>query len=95
MSTILYYSKFCENCNGYSNYPWSFQWMLQQERVMEIHQYLKDHTEIVEWVAIDDMQLGRDDDERTWGLRNFVHTPKGMEGIKQCGKKEKILEYLL
>ena len=28
------------------------------------------------------------------GLKNFVHVPKHMEGIKQTGIKEKILKFL-
>jgi hypothetical protein len=30
-----------------------------------------------------------------WGLTNFVLTPKGSEGIKQTGIKEKILKHLI
>jgi hypothetical protein len=29
-----------------------------------------------------------------WGLENFVLTPKGKEGLKQSGIKEKVLTYL-
>jgi len=35
------------------------------------------------------------DMEMDWGLSNFVLTPKGSEGIKQTGIKEKILNFLL
>jgi hypothetical protein len=31
---------------------------------------------------------------RIWGLENFVLTPKALEGIKQSGIKEKVLEFL-
>jgi hypothetical protein len=31
---------------------------------------------------------------KDWGLDNFVLTPKGAEGIKQSGIKEKILKFL-
>ena len=30
-----------------------------------------------------------------WGLDNFVETPRGSEGIKQKGIKEKVLNFLL
>jgi hypothetical protein len=32
--------------------------------------------------------------EMDWGLTNFVLTPKGSEGIKQNGIKEKIIKFL-
>jgi hypothetical protein len=32
--------------------------------------------------------------EMDWGLTNFVLTPKSIEGIKQTGIKEKILNFL-
>jgi hypothetical protein len=55
---------------------------------MEIERYLKDHPEIEKWVAIDDLNMGRE------GLTNFVLTPKSSEGIKQSGLKEKVLKFL-
>jgi hypothetical protein len=32
--------------------------------------------------------------DRSWGLENFVHTPRSYEGIKQSGIKEKIINFL-
>jgi hypothetical protein len=32
--------------------------------------------------------------EMDWGLTNFVLTPSSIEGIKQSGIKEKIINYL-
>jgi hypothetical protein len=29
-----------------------------------------------------------------WAIDNFVLTPKSSEGIKQCGVKEKIINFL-
>jgi len=29
-----------------------------------------------------------------YGLKNFVHTPRSNEGIKQSGIKEKIIKFL-
>jgi hypothetical protein len=40
------------------------------------------------------MAKNYDNIERTWGLENFVLTPKALEGIKQSGIKEKVLEFL-
>ena len=74
---------------------------LEQERHFEILDYLKNHPEITHWVAIDDLGMGIDvvytdgqEDQRYWGLSNFVWTAIPLEGIKQSGKKEKILEFL-
>lgn len=75
---------------------------LEQERHFEILDYLKNHPEITHWVAIDDLGMGIDivysdgvEDERYWGLTNFVWTPRESEGIKQSGKKEDILKFLI
>ena len=63
-------------------------------RVIEIKQYLHDHPEIPHWVAIDDLDMGKDGDRKDWGLDNFVLTPRSNEGIKQSSIKEKILKFL-
>ena len=83
------------------NFVWTRQWDLEQSRSLEILQYLKDHPEITNWVAIDDLNMGipqRHESwgemEMDWGLTNFVHTPKSSEGIKQSGVKEKIIKIL-
>ena len=44
--------------------------------------------DIQRWVAIDDLDLS------PWIPNNFVHTPRGNEGIKQSGVKDKILNIL-
>lgn len=81
--------------------PDQFQWrrgtMYEQQRCVEVHQFIIDHPEITNWVCIDDLQLGAKDShgfEQIWGLSNFVHTPRMNEGIKQSGIKDKILEFL-
>jgi hypothetical protein len=65
--------------------------------------FLKDNAQevnITHWVAVDDLNMGKEihsrygDETREWGLTNFVWTPLSTEGIKQAGKKEKILKYL-
>jgi len=88
-------------CNNYGeDFPWVRQWDLEQTRSLEIKQYLQDHPEVTEWVAIDDLDMGKTGMSYSvkwvhdWGLENFVLTPKGNEGIKQSGMKEKILTYL-
>ena len=83
------------------NFPWSRQWDLEQSRSLEILQYLKDHPEVTEWVAVDDLNMGIPQTHETWGememdwgLTNFVLTPKSSEGIKQTGIKDKIIKIL-
>lgn len=85
---------------GHNDFPWNRYTDLEQQRYFEILRWLRDHPEITNWVAIDDLNMGktftdyRGEIERSWGLENFVHTPKSNEGIKQCGKREKILSFL-
>ena len=83
------------------NFVWSLQWRLEQSRSLEVLQYLKEHPEVTEWVAVDDLNMGKNQThkawgemEMDWGLTNFVLTPKSSEGIKQSGIKEKIIKYL-
>ncbi len=68
-------------------------------RILEINKYLKDHTEVTHWVAVDDMDLGEKigpiSGNSNGGLKNFVITKKPHnEGIKQCGVKEKLIKFL-
>jgi hypothetical protein len=83
-----------------ADFQWSRQWDLEQTRCFEIHQYLKEHSEITHWVAVDDLdmrKIGKHysmDFEHEWALENFVWTPLSNEGIKQTGVKESILKYL-
>jgi len=84
-------------CDKPDEFEWFRQTMYEQQRCIEVRQYLIDHPEITHWACIDDLQLGEKDSygfERKWGLSNFVHTPRENEGIKQAGVKEKLLEYL-
>ena len=96
------FTKFLKECDVPQNFPWSRTYDLEQSRSLEINQYLQDHPEITHWVAVDDLNMGIPqtnetwgDLEMDWGLTNFVLTPKGSEGIKQTGKKEEILNFLL
>jgi hypothetical protein len=85
-------------CDWYSDqtWIWSPRWDLEMTRVIEIKQFLHDHPEVTHWVAVDDLDMGKNgEDWKNWGLDNFVLTPSGNEGIKQTGIKEKILKFLL
>jgi len=79
---------------------WSKDWDLEMCRVIEIKQYLHDHPEITHWVSIDDLDMGKTglkwsvEFEHDWALDNFVLTPRGNEGIKQSGIKEKVIKFL-
>lgn len=71
-------------------------------RVIEINQWLDEHPEVTNWVAVDDMWMGITPNKlslrlqyQEWGLKNFVHTPHSYEGIKQSGVKDKIIKLLL
>ena len=73
---------------------WTEKWDLEQSRSIEIQQYLIDHPEITNWVAVDDLNMGNNESWKVWGLSNFVLTPRSREGIKQSGVKERILRFL-
>lgn len=86
----------------HGEFPWSRTEDLEQQRHFEIKRWLRDHPEVTHWVAIDDLNMGIHVEassygpfDRDWGLENFVWTPRADEGIKQLGKKEKILKFLI
>ena len=85
------------NCDNPDELEWNRIRAYEQQRCIEVKQYLTDHPEITQWVCIDDLQLGERDTYnhiQKWGLSNFVHTPKMSEGIKQQGIKDRILQFL-
>ena len=95
------FTKNLGECEVPKNFPWSRTYDLEQSRSLEIKQYLQDHPEITHWVAVDDLDMGIPQTHETWGeiqmdwgLTNFVLTPKGSEGIKQTGIKDKIIKFL-
>ena len=83
---------------------------LEGGRSDEIHEWLNHHAKKpilkggmdkvydIKWVAVDDLDMsekfGDISGNYIRGLKNFVHCPKHMEGIKQTGIKEKILKFL-
>lgn len=84
-------------CTWYNDmvWVWSPRWDLEMTRVIEIKQFLYDHPEITHWVAVDDLNMGKNgEDWKDWGLDNFVLTPSSDQGIKQSGIKDKILKFL-
>ena len=88
-------TKLLGQCNQPENYPWLRKWDVEQSRSLEILQYLFDYPEVSQWVAIDDLDMGKNGEEwKDWGLDNFVLTPSRTEGIKQSGIKEKIIKFL-
>jgi hypothetical protein len=88
-------TKLLGQCDQPENYPWLRKWDVEQSRSLEILQYLRDNPEITQWVAVDDLNMGKNGEEwKDWGLDNFVLTPSSSEGIKQSGIKEKIIKFL-
>jgi len=60
---------------------------LEGGRSEEINWYVDAHKdEIQAWVSVDDLKM--------YQLEHFVECPKWLEGIKQCGIKEKIIKEL-
>jgi hypothetical protein len=67
------------------------------ERVCEIKYWLSEPPEVTNWIAIDDLDLGEQFgliSGKSNGLKNFVHSTKSTQGIKESGIKEKILKFL-
>jgi hypothetical protein len=89
-------TKFLSECTEPDEFIWNSEVDLEQTRSLEILQWLADHPEVTHWVAVDDLDMAlRKTSNFTWGLENFVRTPRMREGIKQTGVKEKILKFLL
>ena len=69
-----------------------------ESRSWEILAWLKEHSEVTHWVAVDDLDMsehyGPISGNLNFGFKNFVLTPRSKEGIKQCGIKEKIIKFL-
>jgi len=69
--------------------PYSAMQLLEENRAKEILEHYDIHKP-GSWIAIDDLNLG------SWiSEKHFVLTPRFMEGIKQTGKKDEIINKLL
>jgi hypothetical protein len=73
------------------HFEFTFDNSLEIERSCEILHWLSEHPEVTHWVAVDDLDMTLND---SWGLENFVLTPRKREGIKQSGIKDKIIKFL-
>ena len=78
-------------CDKIDDFLWTRSLQYEQQRAFEINQYIKDNPEITHWVAIDDLDMSQ---RKTWGITNFVLTPRMSEGIKQSGIRERIMSFL-
>jgi hypothetical protein len=78
------------------DFPWQRIVDLEQTRYLEITKWLRENPEVTHWVAIDDMDMSERfvDGKFSWGVKNFVRTPRANEGLKQSGVKEKVLKFL-
>jgi hypothetical protein len=95
------YTPNLSECTNYDDeFPWNRGLYLEQTRSLEIKQYLINNPSIENWVAVDDLDMGKIVIQYSmeyiheWGLNNFVLTPRENEGIKQISIKEKIISFL-
>jgi hypothetical protein len=85
-----------EEFDEYCGVLFKYKGWNERARILEIEEWLKNNP-VDAWVAVDDMPLGEyinPDGSTSHGLKNFVHTPRLYEGIKQSGVKKKIIEFL-
>lgn len=102
LTEVFHYTNWLEEGRTPSDFEWSRIDGREQERYFEIKDWLKSHPEVTHWVAVDDLNMGIHMEktgwgvayDRSWGLENFVCTPRVQQGIKESGIKEKILKYL-
>lgn len=102
---VFHYTNWLEDgfIKDHDEFSWSRSEGREQERHFEILRWLRDHSEVTHWVAVDDLHMGIHVehswrgayDREGWGLENFVHTPLSNEGIKQSGVKDKIIKHLV
>jgi hypothetical protein len=78
-------------CDKPEDFEWVWKLRYEQERSLEINQFVKDDPTITHWVAVDDLDMAL---TGKWGLKNFIITKRMNEGIKESGIKEKIIEIL-
>jgi len=86
------FAKDLENGFEYAFMPDRYR--LEIARCAEVNHWLSENPKS-KWVAVDDLDLSFDTWENwKFGLKNFVHTPRLLEGIKQSGKAEKVIKFL-
>ncbi len=85
-------TKMVEHFDIPDGFPFHRFYQYEQERSLEILDWLSEHPEVTHWVAVDDLDMSSNN--REWGLDNFVWTPQDTEGIKQTGKKQQIIDFL-
>lgn len=102
VTEVFHYTNWLEEGRLLAGFHWTRNDGPAQERHFEILEWLKNHPEVTNWVAVDDLHMGihvgassYGPFDREWGLENFVWTPRNWEGIKHSGIKEKILKYLV
>lgn len=101
---VFHYTEWLKTKVVSEDFSWDRTFSREQERHFEILKWLNDNSaklNVEQWVAIDDLHMGKyainssyGKFDRDWGLSNFVWTPNDLEGIKQSGIKDKILNYL-
>jgi hypothetical protein len=100
VTEVFNFTKWLEEKRIPEDFPWYRPHSLEQERHFEIKEWLNSNPQVTHWVAVDDLNMGIHIEasrygahDRDWGLENFVWTPRDWEGIKQTGKKEKIISF--
>ena len=82
-----------EDIDEYSSSLYAWKGWLEKARTLEIKNYLETNSEIENWVAVDDLDMGVDYLGKD-GLENFVICRRSLEGIKQLGVEDTIIECL-
>ena len=93
MNRIFEWNEVNAKITDFTGMAWGIKFFraseLEECRAYDINKYVDDH-KIKNWLAIDDLDLSPWIDED-----HFIRTPRANEGIKQSGKKDKILSILL
>lgn len=78
-------------CERPESFSWIYKECYEQQRSLEINQFIIDNPNITNWVAVDDLDISLNSN---YGVSNFVRTKNMNEGITESGIKEKIIEFL-
>ena len=88
------FTPFFENIEIPIGIVWDFKHIKAQQRALEISAYINNHSEITQWVAVDDYNMDIHYNS-SWGLSNFVHAKDQAKGLNEPGLKESILSFLI